>query len=81
MATVKAYVVAMRTAQKQVGLKLGSGLGDKRAQVLVTSVLAILGVLIKLLVDKGIVTDAELQAALNAAQADTYADEPDDPVQ
>lgn len=79
MATVKAYVVAMRTAQKAVGVKLGSSLDDKRSQVLVTSVLAILGVLVKLLVDKGVLTDAELQAALNAAQNDAYADEPDDP--
>ena len=80
MATVKQYVVAMRTAQKQVGIKLGSGLSDKRSQVLVTSVLAILGVLVKLLVDKGVVTDAELQTALDAAMADTYPDEPDQPV-
>lgn len=78
MATVKQYVVNMRMAQRDVAIKLGSGLNDKRSQVLVTSVLAILGVLIKLLVDKGVVTDLELQNALNSAQADTYSDEPDD---
>jgi len=77
MATVKAYVVAMRAAQQNVATKLGSSLADKRSQVLVTSVLAVLGVIVKLLVDKGLITDAELQAALNSAQADTYPDEPD----
>jgi len=77
MATVKAYVVAMRTAQQGVAIKLGSSLSDKRTQVMVTSVLAIVGVLVKLLVDKGVLTDQELQAALNTAQADGYPDEPD----
>lgn len=77
MATVKAYVAAMRTAQQGVAMKLGSSLADKRSQVLVTSVLAVQGVLIKLLVDKGVVTDQELQQALNTAQGDAYPDEPD----
>jgi hypothetical protein len=77
MAGVKAYVIAMRTAQQGVAMKLGSSLGDKRSQVLVSSVLAVLGVLVKLLVDKGVITDQELQAALNTAQGDAYPDEPD----
>ena len=80
MATVKQYVVNMRNAQQTVAMKLGSSLADKRSQVLVTSVLAIQAVLIKLLVDKGVVTDAELATALNTALNDTYPDEPD-PVQ
>jgi hypothetical protein len=77
MATVKAYVAAMRAAQQGVAAKLGSSLADKRTQVTVTSVLAVQAVLVKLLVDKGVVTDAELQAALNTAQGDAYPDEPD----
>lgn len=77
MATVKAYVAAMRAAQQGVAVKLGSSLSDKRTQVMVTSVLAVQAVLVKLLVDKGVVTDQELQAALNTAQADAYPDEPD----
>lgn len=76
MATVKAYVVAMRKAQRGIAVKLGSSLEDKRAQVIVASCLALQGVLIKLLVDKGVVTDAELQAALDAAEAAAYEDEP-----
>jgi hypothetical protein len=80
MATVKQYVVNMRNAQQAVAIKLGSSLADKRSQVLVTSVLAIQAVLIKLLVDKGVVTDQELTTALNTALNDTYPDEPE-PVQ
>lgn len=78
MPTVKQYVTGLRNAQQQIALKFGSGLSDKRSRVLILSVLAPVAVIVKLLVDKGYLTDAELQTAMNNARDDLYDEEPDD---
>lgn len=84
MATVKGYVTAIRQAQNAVALKMGVDLAraDKQTRVAVLACDAIIAVLLRyLIVDKPSLglSDAELQAALNAAMADTYPDEPFEP--
>lgn len=81
MATTKQYAKnvrdAMRTIARKMGLYVDSS--DKTLRVVASAVAVPIGVLAKVLVDKGVVTDAELQAALNAAAADDYPEEPNDP--
>ncbi len=81
MATVKQYVTQIWDRQRVIGRKLGSDVGrvDKQTRVLVLSIDVIIAVIVKVLVDKGVVTDAELLAALDAARDDIYADEPTEP--
>jgi hypothetical protein len=78
---VKAYVQALRDRQLIIGEKLGTHLQGtpKEDRVLNLSVLALLSVLIKTLVDKGVITDAELTATLNEARDDAWPDEPNLP--
>lgn len=78
MATAKQYVVQLRSAQNAIGLKLGVDLttAPKATRVATLSVLALIGVLVKVLVDKGVVTNNELTTELNAAIADVWPDEP-----
>lgn len=82
MATVLQYVTQLRAAQRTIGVRMGSDTGQRQKsdRVLIASLLAILAVLIKVLVDKGVVTDQELVAALNQARAALYADEQDGPL-
>ena len=79
MATVKTYVANMKPIARQISIKYGSGVGDKTTRVAVMTLLTLLAVVIKLLVDKGYITDAELQAAVAAAGNDSYDDEPIEP--
>lgn len=72
MATVQTYVSQILQVQKQVALKMGSSILDKRLQILLASSAVPVAVLIKVLVDKGIVTNAELQNALDTAMNDTW---------
>jgi hypothetical protein len=71
----------MRSAENQVALQSGVSLPAETQvlRVVQTGGLAMVGTLAKLLVDKGIVTDAELQAALNAAVAEPWPGEPVNP--
>lgn len=52
---------------------------DKKTRVLIRVVLGVFATLIKLLVDKGVLTDAEVQAALSTSAGDAYTDEPLEP--
>ena len=81
MTTVKQYVTQMQGIQKNIGLKFGSDITqrDKQARVTNLASLALLAVVIKTLTDNAVITDAQLLAVLNAAAADTYADEPVNP--
>jgi hypothetical protein len=81
MATVKQYVQQMRDTQDSIAAKYGSDIShaDKQTRVLNLSILALLAVLIKTLVDKGVIANADLTATLNAAGVDTYPDEPLEP--
>jgi hypothetical protein len=81
MTTIPTYVQQMRDRQAVIARKLGSDIGqvDKQTRVANLSLLVLLAAVIKTLVDKGVITDAELLATLNAARDDTYADEPLNP--
>ena len=78
MATVKQYMQILRDRQAVIANKFGADVTriDKQSRVLNLALLALLAVLIKTLVDKGVVTDAELTATLNTARDDAYAGEP-----
>lgn len=81
MATVKQYVQQLRDAQRVIARKFGVDvyLTDKQTRAIVLSGLCLLAVVIKTLVDKGVITDADLKATLDAAKADLYPDEPVEP--
>jgi|SRR5689334_13484705 len=80
MATVKQYALQLWSAHKTVCQKLGSditwGSVDERVRVLGTDVM--LGTLIKVLVDQGVVTNAQLTAAYNAVTSATFPSLPPD---
>lgn len=81
MATVKQYIQALRDRQIVIARKFGTDVTriDMQARVLNLALLALLAVLIKTLVDKGLITDAELTATLNAARDDGYDRESGEP--
>ena len=81
MATIKQYIVNMRTAQRAIGTLLGVDVGriDKQSRVVLLAGDAISAVICKTLVDNGVITDAQLAATLDAAMADVYDDEPNEP--
>lgn len=89
MATLSQYTNQLRAKQEALSRKLGAwlpGMSPEPRVVLACSD-ATFAVLLKLLVDKGLVTDAELQAAFAAASAADFVPEagvqprpPDDPV-
>lgn len=74
MATIPQYVKIMRNTAWDVAQRFGVDMQyeakSDRAQML--SVLAVQAVLIDLLVKKGVVTDAELLAAINAVRASPW---------
>lgn len=69
MATLKQYTRNLWQVHRTVAGKLGLNVtwGEPEQRVLVIADDVMLAVLLKLLVDKGLVTDAELNAAYNAA--------------
>lgn len=77
MATVKTYVANMKPVARQIAVKYGSSGDEKTLRVAVITMLTMLAVVIKLLVDKGVVTDAELQTAFGQTGNDGYDEEPD----
>lgn len=81
MATVKQYIAALQDRQIVIARKFGVDVtrSDMQARVLNLALLCLLAVLIKALVDKGVITDAELTATLNAARDDAYPREPAEP--
>lgn len=81
MATVKQYIQSMRSRQDMIARKFGCDISqaDKQVRVLNLSVLALIAVVVKALVDKGVITDAELMAVMDAARDDAYQDEPVEP--
>jgi hypothetical protein len=81
VATVAQYVTQMRNRQDIIARKLGSDIAgaDKGTRVVNLAILILLAVVIKVLVDKNLITDAELLAALNQARDDTWPEEPLEP--
>lgn len=81
MATVKQYMGQMRAAERAVGRKMGVDLAHagKELRVAMLAVTAMIAVLMRALFVAGVITDAQLQAALDAAAADVYDPEPLEP--
>lgn len=79
--TVKQYIQALRNRQNLIAKQFGSDItgADKPSRVANLALLVLLAVLIKVLVDKGVITDAELTAALDLARDDNWPDEPSYP--
>lgn len=72
------YVRQMYARQRVIAEKLGSDISrsTKPVRVLNLSILVLLAVPIKALVDKGVLTDQELISILNEARDALYDDEP-----
>lgn len=79
--TVKQYIQALRNRQNLIAKQFGCDItgGEKPTRVANLALLVLLAVLIKVLVDKGIITDAELSTALDLARDDNWPDEPSAP--
>lgn len=75
---VRTYFGILRTLANQLGLALGSDITTLPKDVRVGDAagLAAVSVLCRALVDKGLITNADLQTAVTAAQAETWPDEP-----
>jgi hypothetical protein len=78
MATVRQYFNALRATRNQVALFMGADLTStpKDMRSGDNAGLAAVAVVIKALTDKGVISDAELQAAQTAALADLWDTEP-----
>lgn len=81
MASIPAYVDALKDAAVAVAYKRGVQVtkSDKNTRVLVLALLTIVAAVVKAIVDKGLLTNAELQATLDLASGDAYPDEPIQP--
>jgi hypothetical protein len=78
MATVPEYAAMLRQAGRAVGAKMGvqlSAIGVE-TRVALRVVIGIIAALVKLLVDKGVITDEEIQTALGSSVAQEYPAEP-----
>ena len=78
MTTVRQYTQRMRAAHVVIGQKMGTDLtgGPKSLRVAIGAIFVVLAVVVKTIVDKGLITDQDLVDQLNALAADTYDDEP-----
>lgn len=78
MATAKVYATQVYEIQKAIALKMGIYVAgeSKQVRVVLKSTSIVFGVLMKLLVDKGLLTNAELTAAFDFVGGDAYDDEP-----
>lgn len=74
MALVSTYVNQFQDAVATVSRHLGydPGNADNATKALVAAQMAVVGTLVKALVDAGVITNAQLQAAFVAAVAETW---------
>lgn len=81
MATFRQYVGQLWATQREIASRLGSDLStaEKRTRVVDQSLLAVVAIVVKALVDKGVITDQDLGAARNAVLGENWPEEPDDP--
>jgi len=81
VATLPVYMAKLKDLCMAVGWKMGYDLTrePKSVRVGLFSTQAGLAVLIKTLTDAGVITDAQLQATLDAATGGNYPDEPNLP--
>lgn len=83
MATVGQYVTQLWTEQRKLAKRLGADLGraDKPTRVLNMANLILAGIIIKVLVDKGVVTNADILSGIASARDEVWDDlsiQPDD---
>lgn len=74
MTSIVQYAKMMRDAQYDIGLKLGVDIAfaDSQTRTVLLSNLAIQATLVKILVDKGVLTDVELLTAINGIRSAAY---------
>jgi hypothetical protein len=78
MTAISVYADALKQSAAVVARKMGVNFAgaSKETRVIVRVTLGVFATLIKLLVDKGVFTDAEVQAAFDATAGSAYTDEP-----
>jgi hypothetical protein len=78
MTTLQTYTGWLTQAARAVARKLGISLAtsSKETRVVARIMIGMNAAIVKTLVDKGIVTDAEVQTLLSAYAGDTYVAEP-----
>jgi hypothetical protein len=78
MATVKVYADMLRASADVVARKMGVSfpMASKETRVLIRVIIGVFAELIKVLVDKGLITDQEIAARLSASPAEEYVPEP-----
>ena len=81
MATTRQYWNALKSTRDQIAVLMGVDVAGmpKTARALANANLATVGIVVKALTDKGVISDADLTAARNAAIADVWDDEPNLP--
>lgn len=81
MATVKQYTAAFRTRREAIGVKFGVALRQSTKEQRVAGLThdAVLAVVVKAIVDAGLVTNAQLDDIFDAAWAEAQIDEPAEP--
>ena len=81
MATVKTYANQLWQRATPVAYRYGVDLehSAKELRVLLRITCLMVAVVLRLLFDKGLVTDQEIIAAFDTAGGDTYPEEPDRP--
>ena len=76
--SIPQYVNFMQTRQQIIATKMGSDPArtDKQIRVFNLALLILIACIVKTLVDKGVISDADILATLNTARDAAYADEP-----
>jgi hypothetical protein len=78
MAEVREYAAMLRQSADTVAHKMGVYFpgSSKETRVLIRVIVGVFAELIKVLVDKGLVTDEEIATRLSASPAEEYVEEP-----
>lgn len=81
MTSIPQYLKVLRDLQDDVSRRFGVNLAtsSKDTRVAALSGLSVQSILIKILVDKGVISNAELVSAINAVRSSPWAP-PDEPV-
>lgn len=81
MTTLKVYSGWLSQAAAAAARKMGFvvALADKESRVQARVTIGLIAGLVKLLVDKGVITDLEVQTLLAAYGGDSYTPEPNEP--
>lgn len=76
--TVSYYTSAMQDLENQLGLALGSSLPDspKDARVQAAAITAMIGVVIKWIIDNSTLTEAQISTVIDAARSEPWSNLP-----